>query len=87
MSASLLLATRLGRILPALQNFLSADHLFVVTHMLQPCHDDSDSTVIKLWPPSATKHLHDLKVRVLFAASRCIVLIRYCVLDDDHVAG
>ena len=55
--------------------------------LLQACQDDGHRGFVKLRASSSAQHLHDLKVRVLLAASSsAIVLIRYCIFDDDHMA-
>lgn len=71
--------------LPALQSLLATDHFLVVWHFLCPSHNDCDAAIVVLRSSRTTKHLHDLKVSVLFETTGAIALVGHCVLDDDHV--
>ena len=48
-------------------------------------HDDSNGAVVKLRSASSAQHLHDLQIRVLFAAGR-VAVVCHRVFDDDHMA-
>lgn len=67
---------------PALQDFLTRYHLLIFLDLLQPGHYHSNSSVVKLWSASATKHLHDFKIRVFFHA---LARIGGRILDDHKV--
>lgn len=72
--------------LPTLQDFLAGDHLLVIVHSMHTSHDDRYCTLFELRPPSATKHLHDLKIRILLA-SNSIAPVGHSTLDDYHMTG
>ena len=69
---------------PAFQHLLPCHHLLVVMNTRHPSHDHCNRAIVILRPPSASNHLHDLEIRVLFGLIRA-EFPSNGVFDDNHV--